>query len=225
MNERAESYIESLATPYPEYLEKIYESARQEGIPVIRPAMMDFIRTLLAMKKPMSILEVGTAVGFSALFMKHYSPEETHITTIENYAPRIEEARRNFAKYDPDGRITLLEGDAVKILGGYSYTFDMIFLDGPKGQYPVMYEDLKKLLVPGGVLLVDNVFHDGDVFMSRYALERRDRTIHARLRDFLYTITHDSEMTASVLPIADGIALAVKGVGGVSGGVSGDGSL
>lgn len=225
MRARVESFIESLSSPFPEYLEQIYRSAKSRDIPVIRESMADFLKTLLAVKKPMSILEIGAAVGFSALYMRYFTDDGCRIVTVENYPPRIQEARDNFKQYDPDGRITLLEGDAGEylrrlcgksgdkdesILEAADAGFDLIFLDGPKGQYPAMYEDLKSLIRPGGVLLVDNVFHDGDIFESRYAIERRDRTIHARLREFLYNVTHDPEVTTSILDIADGVALCVK---------------
>ncbi len=235
--DRMDSFIESLDRPLPAYLEELADAARSAEVPIIRPAQMNFMRTLLTLHKPMTILEIGTAVGFSAIYMREFSPAETRITTIENYPPRIEEARKNLAEYDPDGRITLIEGDAVEIVremagardasgdmvradgaaetakdaaGAAGSAFDMIFMDGPKGQYVHMYEDVKKLLKPGGILLSDNVLQEGVVLESRYAVTRRDRTIHARMREYLYRLTHDDDYDTTILPIADGTALSVK---------------
>ena len=208
--ERTASYIDSLRPDGPGYLKELEEYAYKNDIPIIRPAMRDLITSILTMHKPMAILEIGTAIGFSALYMREYAPAGAHITTIENYPPRIEEAKKNLAAYDPTGQITLIEGDAVEIVAGMAEQFDMIFMDGPKGQYLGMYEDVKKLLVTGGVLLSDNIFKDGEILESRYAINRRERTIHARMREYLHRLTHDEDYTTSILPLADGVAVSVR---------------
>ena len=208
--DRITSYIESLGTEMPAYLTEIAESAVSRDIPIIRPAMRDLMRTLLIIHKPMSILEIGTAVGFSALYMREYAPDACRITTIENYEPRIREAKENLARFDTDGRITLIEGDAAALIADMQVCYDFIFVDGPKGQYVNMYDDMKRLLRPGGILLSDNVFMDGDVLESRYAVMRRDRTIHTRMREYLYELTHDEDYSTSILPVADGVALSVR---------------
>ena len=207
--ERVESYISSLYSGLPAYLEELEESAIRDGVPIIRPAMINFIRTMLAMHEPMTILEIGTAIGFSALLMREYAPKGCHITTIENYEPRIAVARENFSRYD-DGHIKLIEGDASEIIRELTGGYDMIFMDGAKGQYINMYGDVKRLLRKGGIVLSDNVFQEGDILESRYAVRRRDRTIHSRMRDYLYRLTHDEDYVTSVLPVADGIAVSVK---------------
>ena len=168
------------------------------------------IKTILTMHKPMTVLEIGTAVGFSALYMKEYAPPGCRITTMENYPPRIAEAEENFEKYDKSGQITFIKDDAGKVLPELDPAYDMIFVDGPKAQYVNMYDDMKRLLAPGGVLLSDNVFMDGDILESRYAIIRRDRTIHMRMREYLYMLTHDEDYTTSILDIADGVAVSVK---------------
>jgi len=212
---RTDSYIESLGTSLPEYLDQLASEARSTDIPIIRPAMMDYMRTMLALYKPMTILEVGCAIGFSALLMREYAPQGCQITTIENYEPRIIQAKENFSKYDLDNQITLLEGDAVKILKDMATSakqsqYDLIFMDAAKGQYINMYDDVKMLLRNGGLLLTDNVLQEGDILESRYAVTRRDRTIHSRMREYLYKLTHDEEYVTSILPIADGVSVTVK---------------
>ncbi len=207
---RFESYIESLDRPEPEYIEKLASEARTARIPIIRPAMMDFLRTMILIHRPMSILEIGTAIGFSALYMREYAPDGCRITTIENYAPRISAAKENFARFDDTGQITLLEGDATELIRELAVPYDLIFMDGPKGQYINMYDDVKRLQEPGGLLISDNILQDGDILESRYAVTRRDRTIHARMREYLYQLTHDDDYSTSILPVADGATLSVR---------------
>ena len=207
---RVDSYIESLGSPAPGYLEELAAAAREAAVPIIRPPMMDFLRTIIWMHRPMTILEIGCAVGFSALYMRECAFEDCRITTIENYEPRIVEARKNLAKYDPDSRIRLIEGDAMEIIKGLNEAYDLIFMDGPKGQYINMYDDIKRLLPPGGVLISDNILQEGDILESRYAVTRRDRTIHSRMRDYLYKLTHDEDYSTSILPLADGVSLSVR---------------
>lgn len=207
---RTLEFIESLGLPMPDHLLEIRDSAVERDIPVIRPQMMELIKTILMMHKPMTVLEIGTAIGFSALYMREYAPPGCRITTMENYPPRIAEAEENFAKYDKSGQITFIKDDAGKVLPELDPAYDMIFVDGPKAQYVNMYDDMKRLLAPGGVLLSDNVFMDGDILESRYAIIRRDRTIHMRMREYLYMLTHDEDYTTSILDIADGVAVSVK---------------
>jgi len=208
--ERTSSYISSLYTDIPSYLEEMADRARKDNIPIIRPAMIDFMRTMLTLHKPMTILEIGTAIGFSALLMREYAPSGAKIVTIENYEPRIVLAKENLAKYDIDNQITLIEGDAVSIISNLEEPVDMIFMDAAKGQYINMLEDVKRLLKNGGLLLSDNILQEGDIIESRYLVTRRDRTIHSRMREYLYAITHDKELETSILPIADGVAISVK---------------
>ena len=207
---RIESYIESLDRPEPEYIERLAAEARTARIPIIRPAMMDFLRTMILIHRPMSILEIGTAIGFSALYMREYAPDGCGITTIENYAPRISEAKENFARFDTSGQITLLEGDATELIRELTGPYDLIFMDGPKGQYINMYDDVKRLQQAGGLLISDNILQDGDILESRYAVTRRDRTIHTRMREYLYQLTHDNDYSTSILPVADGATLSVR---------------
>ena len=167
---------------------------------------------MLEIKRPVKILEIGTAVGFSAILMGKYSPEECRITTIENYEKRIPIARANFARAGMEQKIMLLEGDALEIMKGMpdDAGFDFVFMDAAKGQYPAYLEQVMRFLVPGGILITDNVLQDGDIIESRFAVERRDRTIHSRMREYLYTLKHHPELETSILPLGDGVALSVR---------------
>ena len=210
VEERMRTFINSLDAGNTPFLDELECSALSEGVPIIRKEMQSFIKTLLALKKPQRILEVGTAVGFSTLLMCEYSQPEMHITTIENYEKRIPKARENFRRAGRESQITFLEGDAGQILKELSGSYDLIFMDAAKGQYIHWLPDILRLLSTGGVLFSDNVLQDGDIIESRFAVERRNRTIHARMREYLYTLTHMPELQTSVVPIGDGVALSVK---------------
>lgn len=153
---------------------------------------------------------MGTAVGFSTLLMCEYGPEELEITTIENYKKRIPIARENFRKAGREHQITLLEGDAGGILKELSPGYDLIFMDAAKGQYIHWLEDVIRLLNPDGILLSDNVLQEGEIIESHYLVERRNRTIYKRMREYLYTLKHEKRLMTSILPLGDGAALSVR---------------
>ncbi len=209
-DERITAFINSFGPENPVWLDGLEKEAHETNVPIIRTQMQSLIRFLLTAHRPVSILEVGCAIGFSALLMSEYMPENAHITTIENYDKRISAARENFRKYGREDKITLLEGDAADILPGLkSGGYDLIFMDAAKGQYINFLPEVKRLLKDGGMLLTDNVLQDGDVIESRYAVERRNRTIHARMREYLYALTHDRELTTVILQVGDGAAVSV----------------
>lgn len=212
VDDRMRAYINSLNPGNTELLEEIEREAVKAYVPIIRREMQSFLKFLLASVKPYRILEVGTAIGFSALLMSEYAPEGCQIATIENYEKRIPIARENFIRAGKEKQITLLFGDALKILQGLEETesFDFIFLDAAKGQYLSYLPEVVRLLSPGGILLSDNVLQDGDIIESRFAVERRNRTIHARMREYLYQLTHREDLTTSILPLADGVTVSVK---------------
>lgn len=158
----------------------------------------------------MKILEVGTAIGFSALFMSEYAPEGCHITTIEKYEKRIPLAKENFKKAGKQDSITLIEGDATEVLSDLQETFDFIFMDAAKGQYIHFLPDILRLLESGGLLVSDNILQDGDIIESKYAITRRNRTIHNRMREYLYALTHHEQLETVILPLADGVTLSTK---------------
>ena len=210
IDERLTTYINSLDTGNTEFLEQLERYAHETYVPVIRREMQSFLKVLLAIKKPMKILEVGTAIGFSTLLMCEYGPAGCQITTIENYQKRITIARENFKKSGYENQITLLEGDAKDILKELEESFDLIFMDAAKGQYIHFLPDVLRLLRTDGVLVSDNVLQDGDILESRYLVERRNRTIHKRMREYLYTLKHHPQLVTAVLPVGDGITVSSK---------------
>ena len=210
VDERIVTFINSLDTRNSELLETIEGEARAADVPIIRREMQSFLKVLLMLKKPERVLEVGTAVGFSALLMSEYVPDECRITTIENYEKRIPIARENFRRAGKEEQITLLEGDAAEVLKRLDGPYDFVFMDAAKGQYIHYLPDILRLLPPGGCLVSDNVMQDGDVIESRFAVERRNRTIHARMREYLYELKHNDELMTSIIPLEDGVAVSIK---------------
>ena len=211
-DERTASFIESLCAPNTPFLEELEQKAVADGIPVIRPSTQGVIKYILASSRPERILEIGTAVGFSAIFMATYGSGTVCIDTIENYEKRIGPARQNIKAAGMQERINLMEGDAQQIieeLAGEGRIYDMIFMDAAKAQYISYLPVCKKLLKSGGILVADNVLFDGDIVQSRFAVRRRDRTIHSRMREFLRAISEDEEMVTTILPVGDGMTLSV----------------
>ena len=210
VDERMVTFIHSLETENSEILETIEQEALDTFVPIIRNEMQSFLKVLLSIQKPLKILEVGTAVGFSAILMSEYVPEECQITTIEKYEKRIPIARENFKRAGKEKQITLLEGDALEILKGLDESFDFIFMDAAKGQYIYYMPEVIRLLKKGGILVSDNVLQDGDIIESRFAVERRNRTIHSRMREYLYELKHDDRLLTSIIPLGDGVAVSVR---------------
>ena len=208
--ERIDSFIESMEEADPPFLQLLEKEASEDGVPIIRPRTKGLLRFMIEMASPMKILEVGTAVGYSALVMDYYAPEGCHITTIEKMEERIEKARENFEKYGASERITLLEGDAGDILPSLTGPFDLIFMDAAKGQYIHFLPQAKRLLKKGGLLISDNILQEEEVLESRFAVTRRNRTIHKRMREYLRAITSDPDYRTLVLELGDGTAVSLK---------------
>ncbi len=211
--ERVEVYFETLRPERPEYIRQIEKEALRDEVPIIRRATRDLLRYLLRSTKPKRVLEVGAAVGYSSLFMMECLPADSRITTIEKVEMRLVKARENLKKYDSEGRIRLLEGDAAQVLEQLAQageTFDFIFMDAAKGQYLNFLPNIMKLLELDGQLVSDNILHDCDILESRYAVTRRDRTIHSRMREYLYTITHHEELETICLSLGDGVTISTK---------------
>lgn len=209
-DERLTTFINSLESRDLPILEEIEQEALDAYVPIIRKETQSFLKVLLKIHQPMSILEAGTAVGFSALLMNAYAPRGCHITTIENYEKRIPIARENFRRAGKQDEITLIEGDALEVMKGLEGPFDFIFMDAAKGQYIHYMPEAIRLLRKGGLLVSDNVLQDGDILESRFAVERRNRTIHSRMREYLYELKHDDRLITSIVPLGDGVALSVK---------------
>jgi predicted O-methyltransferase YrrM len=210
VDERLVTYINSLDTGNTEILDAIEKEALDSYVPIIRKEMQSFLKLLLAMQRPKRILEVGAAVGFSSILMAEYGPKDCQIITIENYDKRIPIAKENFARAGKEAQITLLEGDAQDILPTLDGAFDLIFMDAAKGQYIHFMPDVLRLLAPHGVLVSDNVLQDGDIIESHYIVERRNRTIYKRMREYLYELTHHEELVTAVLPVGDGITVSCR---------------
>ena len=234
VNENIVDYINSLEKDLPEHIQRIMKEALAEEVPIIRRETMTLIRYLLQCHKPKRVLEVGAAVGFSSILMSEYLEKDAKIITIERMEERIEKAKKNIEDTKKQDVITLLEGDASVILedlvngntshldnltkdkdnknseASYVESFDFIFMDAAKGQYMNFFPNIMKLLKPGGILLTDNVLQDGAVAKSRYGVIRRDRTIHTRMREYLYTLTHMEELNTVVLPVGDGVTISTK---------------
>jgi predicted O-methyltransferase YrrM len=207
---RIVSYINSLDSGNSDICDTIEREALADGVPIIRKEMGNLLKVLLALKVPHAILEVGTAVGYSSILMSENMPQDCHITTIENYDKRIPVARENFRRAGKEDKITLIEGDAMDVLAELEGSFDFIFMDAAKGQYINYYPNIYRLLSDGGLLISDNVLQEGEIVQSKYGIVRRNRTIHERMREYIYLLTHTDELVTSVVPIGDGITLSVK---------------
>lgn len=212
-DERISAYIHSLDTELSPKLQTIEKEALANEVPIIKKPTQTLLRFLLKAHKPKQILEVGCAVGFSAILMSEDMPEDGHITTIEKVESRIAKAKENFSFAEKTQKITLLEGDAtdlLKELVAKGEQYDMIFMDAAKGQYLHFFEDIMMLLKKDGLLVSDNVLQDGDIVQSRYAIIKRNRTIHSRMRDYLYLLTHHEDLRTVILPLGDGVTLSTK---------------
>ena len=211
VDNRITEYLHSLETSRGELLDTIEKKAIEDGVPIIRSETAALLRSLTAALRPENILEIGTAVGYSALQMCQVMPANCHITTIEKYEKSIPEAKENFRKAGEESRITFLEGDAdmwLKELKGKQ--FDLVFMDAAKGQYLNWLPLLLDLMPVGAVLISDNVLQDGDVVQSRFAVQRRNRTIHSRMREYLYELKHMEEFETAVIPIGDGVTISTR---------------
>lgn len=212
-NNRISDFIGAFLRENEPLLEKIREEAQKDAVPIIRDETAALLRVCLEMHKPKRILELGTAVGYSGLFMLYSLGENTELSTVENFPQRILKARENFARSPYSDNITLLEGDGGKILERLvleKEIFDFIFLDAAKAQYPLWLPFILELLPTGGVLFCDNILQDGLLLESRFFLERRQRTIHKRMREFLHLLRENAELESSIVPIGDGVSISVK---------------
>lgn len=210
VEERMRTYINSLDMGNTPFLEELEKTALEGRVPIIRKEMQSFLKVLLAANRPAKVLEVGTAVGFSTLLMCEYGPSDMKITTIENYEKRIPIARENFKKAGRESQIELITGDAGEILAKLDETYDLIFMDAAKGQYIHWLPDVLRLMHAGSILVSDNVLQEGDLIESHYLVERRNRTIYKRMREYLYELKHDPRLETSILPLGDGVAVSVK---------------
>lgn len=190
-------------------LKELENFARNENIPIIPHETVAYFRFLMETIQPKNILEIGTAIGFSALLMAQHSPR-ANITTIDRNPEMISFAKENFAKFDSRKQITLLEGDAVDILSTLTETYDFVFMDSAKSKYIVFLPEILKHLEVGGVVVLDDVFQGGDIAKDIMEVRRGQRTIYRGLqRLFDATLNHPA-LTATLVPLGDGILMLRK---------------
>ena len=215
--ERIRSLILSFGKDETGTLGELYRDAVTRGVPVIRPDTKELLRLLLLMHKPKRILEIGTAVGFSALFMASCLPE-VQITTLELDTDRAAEAGGHIREFGYESRIHVVPGDAAELLQKMvknpstrgtdeAEQFDFVFIDAAKAQYGEYLTLTLPLVGDGSVIVSDNVLQDGSILESHFLVEKRDRTIHDRMREYLKRLTDTPGLTTSILPVGDGVAV------------------
>ena len=209
VKEEIVSFMRERQAPVTDALKELEEFARRENIPIIPHETVAFFRLFLQTMQPKSILEIGTAIGFSALLMAEQVPD-ARITTIDRNEEMIGFAKENFARFDQRNQITLLEGDAVDLLEHIEQRFDLIFMDSAKSKYIVFLPEVLKRLEVGGVVILDDIFQGGDVARDIMEVRRGQRTIYRGLqRLFDATLDHPG-LTASLIPLGDGILMIRK---------------
>lgn len=207
--ERVSSFIKSFYKDDEGILGEIYKEAIEDNVPVMRPETRETLKVQLLIAKPERILEIGTAVGYSALYMSNHIKDTASITTIELDDERYNIAKDNIKAMNRDKCITAIHGDASKVLETLpDASFDFAFVDAAKGQYIYYLDSLFRLMKKGGVIFSDNVLQDGEVLESHFTVDKRNRTIHDRMRDYLYTLTHDDRLETTILSSGDGIAIS-----------------
>ena len=203
-------YIRLIQPKYDGILGDIQEEALNAEIPIIPHETAGFLSTLLTVKRPKEILEIGTAGAFSAGLMCRYIQPEGHVTTIDRYELMLAEAEKNVKRLGLEDKITIIRGDAAEVLKKLEGPYDFVFLDAAKGQYIQFLPDILRLMPIGGVFVADDVLQGGNIAKSRFTLPRRQRTIHKRMRNFLWDISHLDCLESSIIPIGDGIVFCTK---------------
>ena len=191
-----------------EELLKIKQKALEEHIPIIMDDTLEVIAKILTEKKPEKILEIGTAVAYSAICFSEYLKENGRIDTIERDEQREAEARENIKKVGVEDKIKLYEGDAVEILPTLNEKYDVVFIDAAKGKYPFFLEQALRMLKDDGIILADNILYKGYV-MSDYN-KHKQRTAVTHLRQYIKEITENPELETQILEVGDGLAISKK---------------
>lgn len=205
-----QNYLNELLPLCDGTLGEIQKNSYEKNVPIIPNDVVRLISFILSVKRPHDILEIGAAVGFSSSLMSKFLDEGGKITTIDRFDVMIEHFKENRKKMGLENKIELIEGDACDILPTLNKKYDVIFLDAAKGQYIQMLPDCLRLLKVGGILIADDVLQDGRIAKKREDVPRRQRTIHKRMREFLWEVTHNEALETSVLTIGDGVVLCHK---------------
>ncbi len=187
-------------------LEKIKQKALQEHIPIIMDDTLQVIDKILKEKKPKKILEIGTAVGYSAICFSEYLQNNGIIDTIEREEDRVKEAKENIIKADVKEKINILYGDAVEILPTLNSKYDVIFIDAAKGKYPFFLKEAIRMIEKDGIIIADNILYKGYV-MSDYN-KHKQRTAVRNLREYIKQITENPNMETQILEVGDGLAIS-----------------
>ncbi|WP_317367549.1 O-methyltransferase [uncultured Tyzzerella sp.] len=210
IDENLDIYLNNLMPKVDGALGELQQKSYSEGVPIIPNDVVRLISVLLSIKKPKKILEIGCAVGFSSSFMSGFLQEGGKVTTIERYPVMIEKAKANIKALGLEDKINLIEGDANEVLKTLDDEYDVIFMDAGKGQYINILPDVYRLLKIGGIIIADDILQNGDVAKQKEEIVKRQRTIHYRLNDFLWEITHNKGLNTSILTIGDGVAICYK---------------
>ena len=189
-------------------LVKIKQKALEEHIPIIMDDTLEVISKILKEKKPNRILEIGTAVGYSAICFSEFLAEGGSIDTIEREQDRVAEAMQNIKKAEVEEKIHIFEGDAVEILPTLTGSYDVVFIDASKGKYPFFLKEALRMLAPKGIIFADNVLYKGYV-MSDYN-KHKQRTAVRNLREFLAELQANETLETEILEVGDGLAIARK---------------
>lgn len=208
-NPKVLEYLDIISPVNSKAIEEIRAEAKRNYIPIIKRDTENFLKFVLKMQNPGSILEIGCAVGYSAAVMLENS--DADIVTVEKMPERVEEAKRNIKYADFESRASILEGDAGEILNSLAdkgEKFDFIFMDAAKAQYITWLPVVKKLLKESGMIFSDNCLQEGDLAESSFAIRKRDKTIHKRMREYIYLLLHDETLESWIFSIGDGVLLS-----------------
>jgi len=189
-------------------LEEIKQKALEEHIPIIMDDTLEEVAKILIEKKPRKILEIGTAVGYSAICFSKYLAEDGYIDTIERDEERVKEARRNIKDLDLEDKIHIFEGDALEILPTLNGKYDVVFIDAAKGKYPIFLQEALRMLENRGIIIADNILYKGYT-LSDYN-KHKQRTAVRGLREYLKTLEEMANMETKILEVGDGLAISKR---------------
>ena len=204
-----EDYLRGLIGESTGKFKELEQFAKENGVPIVQKEAGKFLEFMVSMKKPLKILELGTAIGYSAILMYEAAKTNPYIITIERSKEMIDLAKQNIKKYNLEDKITIKEGDCLQILEELDEEFDLIFMDAGKGHYNHFLPHCLRLLKKDGIIIADNVLFRGMV-ASQDLVKRRKITIVKRMRTYLEMVSEDENLITSVIPMSDGIAITKR---------------